>query len=291
MSGPVEPEAEDRRWSPVQKRGNHGGDLGDLLSRGFEPVNAGDWLMVGLAVLDILLLVARDVYADFLPGYAETTIVAIDLVILGIFALEFLGEVRQATSKLAYTRNHWYELVGMVPIAHWGFRAVRLVRLLRIYVVETYPMENVPERDWSYALVRGLINHYKGVLLEEITDPIVLTSISTLRDPMVRARWTETVGNSMEDHRENIHLSVRNALEDNPRVGVLVRTRPGKRLVREVTDATLDSVIHTLQSEELNEVVSESIDEVLDELSDRVREKEYRQRGGSVFRPAYDYEG
>jgi ribosome-associated translation inhibitor RaiA len=289
MSGAADSETESRRWSPVGKAGDHGGDLGDLLSRGFEPVNAGDWVMVALAVVDILLLVARDVYAEFLPGYFETTIVAVDLAILAIFALEFLGEIRQATKKWAYTRNHWYELVGIVPVAHWGFRAFRLVRLLRIYVVETYPLEDVPERDWSYALVRGLINHYKGVLLEEITDPIILTSISTLRDPMVRARWTETIGGSLEDHREEIHTSVSQALEENPRVGPLVRTRPGKRLVREVTDATLDSMIHTLQSEELNEVVAESIDEVLDELSDRVREKEYRQKGGTMFRPTYDY--
>ena len=288
MSGPVDETDEGRNWSPVYADGDHGGDLGGLLSRGFEPVNAGDWSMLVLAVVDILLLVARNVYADFLPGWADTTIVAVDLAILLVFALEFLGEIRQATDKVAYTRNHWYEVVGMVPIAHWGFRAFRLVRLLRMYVVETYPREEVPERDWSFALVRGLINHYKGVLLEEITDPIVLTSISTLRDPMVRARWTDAVGGSLDDHREEIHASVLDAMQENPRVGFLVRTRPGRRLVREVTDATLESVVHALQSDELNEVVAESIDEVLDELSDRVREKEYRQKGGSMFRPNYD---
>jgi hypothetical protein len=78
-------------------------------------------------------------------------------------------------------------------------------------------------------------------------------------------------------------------MQENPRVGFLVRTRPGRRLVREITDATLESVVHALNSEELNEVVGESIDEVLTELSERVREKEYQQKGGSMFRPRYDY--
>lgn len=245
--------------------------------------------MLTLAVLDLLLLVARDVYADFLPGYADLAIVVADLVILAIFAIEFLAELRQATDNLAYVRNHWYEVVGMIPIAHWGIRVFRLVRLLRMYVVHTYPPERVGDRDWSYALVRGLISHYKNVLLEEITDPIVLASISTIRGPMVRARWADSVGSSLEDHRGQIQTAVRNSLEENDRVSMLMRTRPGKRLAREVTDATLDSVIHTLQSDELNDVIAESVDDVLDELAERVREKEYRERGGSRLRPTYDY--
>ncbi len=288
MSGPDERETSGRSWSPITIPTEED-NLEDLLSRGFQPVTAGDWAMITLAILDILLLVARDVYAEFLPGIAERSIILVDLVILGIFAIEFLAELYQASNRFAYTRNHWYELVGMVPVAHWGFRAFRLVRLLRMYVVHTYPLEKAPQRDWSYALVRGLIGHYKGVLLEEITDPIVLSSIQTLRGPMVRARWTEAIGGSLEDHREEIHASVASALEQNPRVGFLVRTRPGRRLVREVTDATMESVVHALQSDELNQVVAESIDEVLDELHDRVREKEYRQQGGSFFRPTYDY--
>jgi hypothetical protein len=276
-------------WSPVPKAQTLDEEtLADRFSRGFEPVTGGDWVLLALAAIDILLLVARDVYAEFLPGIVETAIIAVDLGILAIFAIEFLLEAKQASNRLAYVRNHWYEVVGMIPIAHWGVRIFRLVRMLRIYVVKRYPLEEAPERDWSYALVRGLIMHYKSVLVEEITDPIVVTSIDMLHGPMTRARWAGAVGDSLEDHRENIHIIVEDNLEQDRRLASMLRTRTGQRIVHQVTDATLDSVIHTLESDELNEVIGESVGEILEELKERVKEKEYRQAGDSRLHPSLE---
>lgn len=291
--GPVamaadESERSEPGWAPIPVGTADEEDLADRLSRGFEPVTSRDWVMLSIAVIDILLLVARDVYSGFLPALADTTIVWIDLGILAVFALEFAWEISKASRKIAYVRNHWYEVVGMIPIAHWGVRSFRLVRVLRIYVVKSFPRERKPERDWSYALVRGLIVHYRNVLVEEITDPIVLTSINVIKGPMVRARWAETVGDSLEERREHIHTVVDDTMENTDGMGHLMRTRAGRRLVSRVTDAALDSVIHTLQSEELNEVIGESVGEILDELHEKVQEKDYARTGGSRFRPTFD---
>lgn len=275
-----------RRRSPIPDD-EPADDLADRLSRGFEPVTSGDWLLIGVAVVDILLLVARDVYGGFLPGLADTMIVWIDLGILAVFALEFLGEMRRASNRIAYVRNHWYEVVGMVPVAHWGFRVFRLVRLLRIYVVTSYPLERAPQRDWSYALVRGLIIHYRNVLLEEITDPIVLTSIDVIEGPLVRSKFAETVGETLEERREHIHVVVEDAVRHTRGLGHVMDTRYGRRLVATITDSVLDTTVHTLESEELNEVISESIADVLQEVRSKVKDKDYALDGGSRFRPTF----
>lgn len=275
-------------WSPIPDDEDYEQDLAHRFSRGFEPVTAGDWVLVTIALLDVLMLLARDVYGNVLPPLAVDVIIWVDLAILAIFALEFLAEAKQASSWLLYTRNHWYEVVGMIPIAHWGIRSFRLVRLLRMFVVSYYPPEKKPERDWSFALVRGLITHYRSVLVEEITDPIVLTSIDVIKGPMVRARWAGTVGESLEERREHIHVVVDDALRHTDGMNYLMRTRHGQRMAKRVTDTVLDTVIHTLESDELNEVIGESVGEVLDELREKVKEKEYRETGGSRFRPAFD---
>lgn len=287
MSSAAEADEKGPGWSPIPDQDDYESDLASRLSRGFEPVTAGDWVMVAIAVVDILLLIARDVYANLLPTLAADVIIWVDLGILALFVLEFLGELRKASSKLLYTRNHWYEVVGMIPVAHWGIRIFRLVRLLRIYVVKTFPLEAAPERDWSYALVRGLISHYRSVLLEEITDPIVITSIGVIKGPMTRARWAGAIGESLQDHRAHIHTIVEDSIEENPRIAPLLKTRTGRRMVHQITDATLDSVIRTLESDELNEVIGESVGQILDELETKVRQKEYAMRGGSRLRPTF----
>ncbi len=259
--------------------------MAERFSRGFEPVLKEDWVMLTIAVIDILALIARDVYGSFIPPLADRIIVGADLAIIAIFAIEFLAEMRRASSKLGYTRTHWYELVGMVPIAHWGFRMFRLVRLLRIYVVKTYPPEVRPERDWSHALVRGMIIHYRNVLLEEITDPIVLTSINVIEGPLVRARFAHTIGDTLEERRVNIQTVVEDAIRQTRGVGHILSTRYGRQLVETITDNVLENVVQTLRSEELNEVISESIQDVLNEVRERVKEKEYKLDGGGALRP------
>lgn len=277
----------DSAEAPISAEEAHRQAVADRLARGFEPVTSRDWILVTIAVVDILLLVARDVYGGFLPGLADRVIVWIDLGILSIFAIEFIVEMERSSSRLVYARNHWYELVGMAPVAHWGVRVFRLVRLLRMYVVKSYPTEAEPERDWSYALVRGIITHYRAVLLEEITDPIVLTSIDVIKGPMERARWAGTIGDSLEERREHIHTVVADTMRHTEGMQHLMRTQYGQRLVARITDATLDSAIHTLRSDELNEVIGESIGDILDELSEKVKEKEYAEQGRSRFRPAF----
>lgn len=263
----------------------------ELLSRGFEPVGRADWVMLVIAALDVLLLLAKDVYGAFMPTLAEQIIVGVDLVIVGIFAIEFLTEMFRASSKVRYTKNHWYEVVGLVPIAHWGFRAFRLVRLLRYWVVMNVPAEQYHDRSWHAALVRGIIGHYRGVLLEEITDPIVLASINAIEGPLTRARFAGTIGDRLDTRRDDLHTVVREAVETTKGVGPLLSTKAGRRLVVQVTDEVLDQVILTLRSDELNEVLGESIQDVLNELREKVREKEYRVAGGSRLRPAFGPSG
>jgi len=259
----------------------------DRLSRGFEPVTARDWILLSLALVDVLLLVARDVYGGFLPSPADQAIVGVDLAILAIFAVEFLWELSHASKKIAYVRNHWYEVVGMIPIAHWGVRVFRFVRLVRMYVVWRYPEERQPDRDWSYALVRGLIVHYRNVLLEEITDPIVLASLDVIEEPLTRARHAEALGNSLREREEEIETIVQQHVANTKGLSHLAGTRYGQRLVRSITLATLEATVHTLESDELNEVVSASIQDVLDEVRGQVRRKSYAVHADSRFQPSF----
>lgn len=257
---------------------------GDLLSRGFEPITTKDWALLGLAILDILMLLGRDVYGEFLSETQRQIIYGIDLAIVGIFAIEFLAELGRASRKTQYVTAHWYNLVGIVPIATITFRAFRLVRILHIWVVRTFPSEG--EATWTTALVRGIIGHYKDVLLEEITDPIILTSINAIEPPLVRAQFAARLGETLAERRDHLHGVVNEAVRSARGAKHILDFQYGRNLVHGITDAAIDSIVASLNSQELNEVISESIKDILDEVRQRVREKEYRIAGGTAFTPA-----
>lgn len=244
--------------------------LPDQLSRGLEPPTAGDAVLLALAAVDVLLLFVVDVYAVFLPDAVGGTIVLVDLGLVAVFALAFLAEMARASDRTAYARSHWYDLVGLVPIAHWAFRSFRLVDLLRRYVVEHHPVERSAVTDWTDALARVLFARYRDVQVEELADPIVLSAIERLRGPLVQTRWAQAIGGSLALQRPRLRAAVGDALAEDARVGRVARTRPGRFLVDEVTDATLDATIETLQSEEVNDVVGEAIDGTIDEVRARV---------------------
>lgn len=247
-------------------------DDSERLSRGLEAGDAGDLVLLALAAVDVLLLFALDVYAAFLPATVDRAIVVSDLVLVGVFALAFVVDLGRASDPRSYVRTHWYDLVGLVPIAHWALRGFRLVGLLRIYVVRTRSVDPTSAEGWPDALARLLLVRYRDVQVEEIADPIVLATIRRLRGPIVRARWTGTIAGSLASRRSEIRASVGDALAQDPRVGRLARTGPGRRLVDEVTGATLDATIQTLGSEEVNDVVAHAIDGVLEDVHRQVEE-------------------
>jgi hypothetical protein len=260
-------------------------DTRDLLSRGYEPVTAFDWFMVVLGAANVLMLIVRDAYASVLPTATQRLIVGIDLAIVALFALEFLVELKRSNDRLRYIVSHWYDAVGLIPISNWWLRSFRLVRLLRIYVVKHFPAETQPGRTWVQAFVRGVIGHYRDVLLEEITDPIILASLDTLQPPLVRSRFAETLGETLEERRDQLRYVVEEAVSNARGLGAVMSLPKGRELVRGVTDSALDAVIETLKSDEINEVISEAIRDVLDEVRERVAEKEYQLKGTSRLIP------
>jgi hypothetical protein len=241
--------------------------------------------MVVLGAANVLMLIARDAYASVLSTTTQRLILGIDLAIVALFAIEFLVELKRAEKKVLYIVSHWYDVVGLVPLSNWWLRSFRLIRLLRIYVVKNFPAETEPGRTWIQALVRGVIGHYKDVLLEEITDPIIIASLDTIQPPLVRARFADTLGQTLEERRDQLRYVVEEAVSNARGIGPLMKVPKGREIVGGITDSALDAIIQTLKSDEINQVISEAIRDVFEEVRERVAEKEYALQGRSRLLP------
>ena len=142
---------------------------GERLSRGFEPVTKREWLMVGLAFVNVALLFASNAYSAFLPVWLVQLVVPIDLGLLVLFGLEFVTRLVKADSKLGFIKSHWYDAVGLLPVASVMFRGLRLLRLARMLTVAKLPYAQ--DRDWMFALIRGGVVSIVGILVQETEHP------------------------------------------------------------------------------------------------------------------------
>jgi voltage-gated potassium channel len=88
---------------------------------------AWELAMAGLAVL----YVALGFVVDEVPAGVSPEIGAAELVLTGIFVLEFGSRLLAAHSRLGYLRGHWIDVIAIAPPIR-GARVLRLLRLLRL---------------------------------------------------------------------------------------------------------------------------------------------------------------
>jgi voltage-gated potassium channel len=88
---------------------------------------AWELAMAALAVL----YVALGFVVDDLAAGERPEIQAAELVLTGIFAVEFGSRILAARSRLAYMKGHWIDVVALAPPIR-GARVLRLLRLLRL---------------------------------------------------------------------------------------------------------------------------------------------------------------
>ena len=90
---------------------------------------AWELFMVGLAIIFVII--------GFLPDFFDFSdnglaiLDSIDLGITSFFILEFVTRISISSLRLRYLKEHWLDLVAILPMIRW-LRAARLVRVLRL---------------------------------------------------------------------------------------------------------------------------------------------------------------
>lgn len=85
---------------------------------------------LGMALL-ALIYVAVGLALDQPANETQLALEALELVLTGIFALEFGGRLAASRERVRYLRAHWIDLLALIPAAR-GLRIARLLRLLRL---------------------------------------------------------------------------------------------------------------------------------------------------------------
>jgi hypothetical protein len=230
-----------------------------------------DIVLMALALVSLGLLLYEEITRP--PAPVRERIVLIDLVIVGIFALEFTVRVLQSERKLAYIGRHWYDLIGMIPVAHPVFRSFRLARFIRLFVIASRFLR-ATDRTLGEAFVHGQIAKYRKALAEELTDPILIALLGTAQRAVTEARIGTALAKGLSARRDELAEQALKPLRDEmplllkmPGIGHAIERLPGRML---------DSVVATLGSKETDEAISTALRTALESLEQDLSKKSWR---------------
>ena len=277
-------------------------------------------LNLGLILFDSLFAIKplAGLLASILPAfhsfYADQVhehFAEIDLVFVAIFTLDVLAGWTIAAIQKRYDRwwiypfAHWYDVLGCIPLA--GFRVLRVLRLITIGF-RLQKLGVIDVRNWT--LFQILAKWY-GVLVEEISDRVVVNVLSGVQDEIrdgggdlprqvireviaprkeklieaISGRLESTVGAAYGDNRAEIRAYVAsmveravldNALAKNVERVPMLGSYLTDAIDNTITDAVcnvLEEAVNGFGSDEYAHMVQRITDSVFEQLLDEQKEQ------------------
>lgn len=234
-----------------------------------------DWVMLALAVGSVAML-----SYEAWGGASETwkaRIIFADLVICAIFALEFgLRWSREGWSRDYLLRN-WYEVLGMIPVAHPALRGFRLLRLVRIAVLLSR-LGSAADRALGDEFTYRLLNRLQDSVVEAIGGAVTLYVLDEVARVLSRGTYTRNIAAALAENRPALEAMIVEKMQDDPRSRRLQRLPFYDDLLRSVTRAVLDVATGILKDPRTDELVADMLRENLQQIREGVAQDE-RARG------------
>ncbi|UVS79006.1 ion transporter [Actinokineospora sp. UTMC 2448] len=240
-------------------------------------VSLDDWLMMALAVVSVGLLAYRTFFDP--PPHVAETIVRIDWGFCAVFLIEFLWRWRAARFQARFLRVNWYDVVGMVPVAHLAFRSFRLLRAVRIAVVLTRLSRPV-NRSVGEELAYRALGRFGGALIDPVVDlikkPLTVAVLDEVVSVLRTGHYARNVAAALEENRTEIRAMVLEKIKQDRQAGRLSILPFHDEIVGTVTDTVLRVVLEMLADPRTDELISDLLRENIDQIRRSVRAGDHR---------------
>lgn len=264
-----------------------------------------DALMIALALVSVTLVIL-DIFARqrLYDWGVFGWVVLVDFLITLVFVVDFVRDARGMTPG-RILREKWFDLVGMVPMGAFilmeaaaegvpfgaaltgaqrltGAAAagglVRLFRLVRIIrIVQAFSrFLRATNMTFGEQVTKRFFDKYRRIIVAELTTPIMVAGITVTQEIIIRMKFLDAAGKSLDAKRPEIHAAVLEALKKN-HVPENMLTQPFvEKLVNDIENAVVNTVVDTLTGPELNKLTQEMIVEVLENFKKQLDSPEGR---------------
>lgn len=234
-------------------------------------IPATDWVMLALALISIGLLsyetwgpIAEDDRRDIL---------LVDLIICGIFLVEFLWRWGHAGWQRDFVWRNWYEILGMIPIAHPAIRGFRLFRILRIVILLSrfgMAADRAFGQDFTYYLVR----RFRHAIVDSIKEAMTVAVLEEVEQVLQRGQYVRNIARAFEQNRPRLRQMALEHLRDDPQLRRFSRIPFFDDLVETMVGVTMRVMTDFLEDPRTDELVADVLRENLNQLKAAVAAKE-----------------
>ena len=229
------------------------------------PVRALDWLMLGLALFSVALL-SWQTWGSPTPEQTRW-ITLTDYAICALFAAEFLLRWRLAEWKLGFVGRNWYEVLGMIPVAHPALRAFRLIRVALLLGRLGRAADRAFGREYTYHLV----DRAKDKLVASISGAVTVAVLGEVSVVLQKGHYSRNIGRALEENRNELQQMVLDKLAADPQLQALKRLPFYGNVTNAVVEAGLRVVSEVLNDPRTDEFIADLLRENLSQIRQAVR--------------------
>lgn len=229
------------------------------------PVRALDWIMLVLALVSVGLL-SWEFWGHPTPEQTRAIIYA-DYVLCGIFAAEFLLRWRQADWHRSFLGRNWYEILGMIPVAHPALRGFRLIRVVILLGRLGRAGDRAFGREFTYHLVNGV----KTKLVEAISGAVTVAVLKEVTVVLQKGHYSRNIGRALAENHTELRQMLLDKLADDPQLARLKRLPFYGDISETVIEGALRVVAEVLNDPRTDEFIADLLRENLEQIGQAVR--------------------
>lgn len=235
------------------------------VTAGWRANSVVDIAMLSLAALSVGLLL----YITFFEVSRDVaeTVVVVDTSICGVFAIEFLWRWRGAGWERRFPLRGWYEILGMIPIAHPALRSFRLLRV----VVIVMRLARTADRAFGERMVQRFIERFSRPIVLAIKKPITIAVLDEVVDVLETGHYPGNLARSLGANRELLREIVTEKVRNDPQAGSLSRLPFHDEIVGSVVDTTIRVILDVLTDERIDQFFAEVVKENREQIREAVR--------------------
>jgi len=241
-----------------------------LLAR-LRVINPLDWVMLALALVSVAML-SYEVWGGASEIWRARIILA-DTVICAVFAVEFAVRWSRAGWSRQYLLRNWYDVLGMIPVAHPALRGLRLLRVVRI-VVLLARLGLTADRALGDEFTYRLLNRVRDSAVEAIGGAVTLYVLDEVARVLKQGTYTRNIASALAENRTALEDMVVEKVQADPRSRNLRRLPFYDDIVRSVARATLDVAGGILEDPRTEDLVADLLRENLEQIREAVRKDE-----------------
>ncbi|MDQ1103467.1 ion transporter [Nocardioides zeae] len=230
-----------------------------------------EWTMLLLAIVSVVLLLWVTIWD--VDDSTEMWVFRIDTAICGIFAIEFGIRWYRDRGGWKYPFRYWYEVLGMIPLAHPELRAFRLIRI----VVILARLGRATDRALGDRITAAILEHFIDTIVRIVKRPLTIAVVDEVIAVLKTGHYTANIARAVGEREDELKATILEKVKQDPVTGRLRYLPFHDDVVDLVADTTFRIIFEVLADPRTDAMVTGIIEENTDQIRAAVAARDHER--------------